>query len=1364
MNQISQNLIESYLLKYGLLRHQIESFNNFVQYNLEKILFENPTDKVVDYKNKVYHEFNFKNYLISKPIVREFDGHVKTLQPLEASLRKISYCGQVFIDIEHKQYTMIHCDEGHMIYNVDTDQRINQSSPGEEIKVQNAILKLGEIENSLDQYSLILNEVKNYKQVPLFEIPCMVGSLLDNAWDSDKTILDPFIYGGYFIFGGLEKVLVSQERLQFNCPYVFHQEKGIMDNFRLEFRALAENKYRSSSTVHTHLSISKGGAMPQISVHLPHINNYKPPLNYIFRLLGFNKFEDIRRLVLFQSDCNNEHYLDPYIQNAFKHDENDESVENIIDTIYKKGVAKKEPKRVKRIKNMTNTWYNEFMPNTGIDRTSIMQVKKAIDYGYQIYELLNTFYSQKVTKDKIYECTDRDDYCWKRVSTPDQLLSTQVRMLFTEKLRHLNKKVYEVSTTGDVVYVIDYMKMFQQVTTKIERCMNTGFWGSNRSTSSNKTSGISQLMNPMNVISSMSFMRRVNNAINSDGKNPKPRQLHSSSWGVICASETPEGKHCGSIKHLTLLAYIRLGFSPDPILEIMHYQGMIYIEKATFKDLQKGVLVITNGNIRGVLKNHKETLSMLKYLRFLRQLKNIPFDTSIVYNKIKRSLRIITDAGCLLRPVFRTDNLFKIQDLWQQYKDLRHELWDQFMYHGCIEYLSKEEESAMRVATDMSELASNSQVYSHVEIHPSVILGLSVNLTPFPDHNQAPRNTYSGVMTKQGIGWPGLNIRHRYDAEMNLLVYPQKPLTSTFVEKASQVNQLPWGQNIMLAIMSYTGFNQEDSVILNQRSVDNGMFHSFFFRSERQVFNNKGTDKEISEIPDEKITMSKQHGNYNKLTTVTVPGWKTQLTTVDQGETIEMGDAILGKLMLIKDHKDNNIERKKDQSVIYHYDNPATVDKVLATKSKEGLMQVNIRMRSYRVPQIGDKFSSRHGQKGVCSNIMPIEDMPFTTLGMVPDIIINPHCVTGDTLLTIFKDGQYQTITMFDYFYNQVDETQLNYPILTMDPHSREISITHVCQYIESYPTDAFLLAITVIGEREHVLKCTHNHPWMIRQGEALEETRADQIQLGDQVMCFIQDQWSWGTIVNIESCPTEPVFDLMTVSDTHTLVLNGILTHNCIPSRMTIGQLQEMLQGKVSAFKGEVGDCSSFSPISIEDMSGKLTECGFQRYGNETMYNGMTGEQLEAHIFFAPCNYMRLKHMVDDKIHARKDGPRTIMHRQPSDGRAQNGGLKFGEMERDMIISHGAAHVLYDRLVTSSDKFENYYCAQCGLEASGAPIQSNELEKHLGIDPKPYCNVCKTGEHVKTTIIPYTFNNLARSLQACHISLRPQEFEIDDN
>jgi DNA-directed RNA polymerase II subunit RPB2 len=516
--------------------------------------------------------------------------------------------------------------------------------------------------------------------------------------------------------------------------------------------------------------------------------------------------------------------------------------------------------------------------------------------------------------------------------------------------------------------------------------------------------------------------------------------------------------------------------------------------------------------------------------------------------------------------------------------------WDDLLTNckineSVIEYVDPEEQSFSMIATKPKNIidtkGNNVYNFTHCEIHPSTIFGVVASCIPYPDHNQSPRNTYQCAQAKQAMGVYATNFNERMDKTAYVLSYSTRPLVDTRVMNLIKLNEIPSGCNINVAIMTHTGYNQEDSLLVNKGSIDRGLLQITISHTEKDEDKQKiNGDEEIRCKPEPSKTKGMKFGNYNKVNSKGV---------VPENTLIENRDIIISKVTPIKENRNDHTKviKYEDGSKQYRTVEETYIDKNYIDRNGDGYSFAKVRLRSLRKPVIGDKFSSRHGQKGTVGNIIPEEDMPFTKDGIRPDIIINPHA----------------------------------------------------------------------------------------------------------------------------------------------------------IPSRMTIGQLKETLLGKVLVELGLFGDGTSFGELDVSTISQKLLDLGYEAHGNELMYNGLTGEQIECSVFMGPVFYQRLKHMVKDKQHSRSIGPMVNLTRQPAEGRSRDGGLRFGEMEKDAMVSHGAARFTRGRMYDASDKFSVYVCKKCGIIAS----YNDQLHIHC-------CRTCDNRVDFAYVEIPYACKLLFQELTTMNV------------
>jgi len=689
---------------------------------------------------------------------------------------------------------------------------------------------------------------------------------------------------------------------------------------------------------------------------------------------------------------------------------------------------------------------------------------------------------------------------------------------------------------------------------------------------------------------------------------------------------------------------VQKGSDPAPVLEFLNDWGIVTLEDARPDDIIAQSKVFLNGNWVGVV-DLADTGRLVDVLREQRRINKIEAEISISRDIYTQEVHIFTDAGRCCRPLFIVGNevaadgtsqqaLFirkghvDALGLLQQDLNLMNEAqlrgeevppdvaermevvgrgrFTWLLQQGVMEYVDTQEAECSMFVMDPKDLNTTySSTYTHCEVHPAMILGICASIIPFPDHNQSPRNTYQSAMGKQAMGMYASNFLVRIDTMASVLCYPQKPLVLTRGQQYMHFPELPAGMNAVVAIQCYTGYNQEDSLIMNHSSVDRGFFRSVFYRcyveSEEKVPVKLSEAKMVSGG----LQLEANVERFEKPNRANCTGLKMDDSgyekldddgLVPPGVAVSGHDILIGKTVTlplpppgVAATRPTRIDRK-DTSTSMRAHETGVVDRVMLSTNKEGQRMVKVRVRSVRFPQVGDKFASRHGQKGTVGMLYRQEDMPFSRDGITPDIIVNPHA----------------------------------------------------------------------------------------------------------------------------------------------------------IPSRMTVGHLIECLFSKVATFKGIEGDATAFrEDVTVEKLGKMLHQLGFQRSGNEMMYNGHTGRRLEAQIFLGPTYYQRLKHMVDDKIHARARGPVALLTRQPMEGRSREGGLRFGEMERDAIISHGSAALLQERLFLNSDADRIHVCEVCGL------IAIADLRTMAFV-----CSACK-GNKVSAVLIPYACKLMFQELMAMQIAPR---------
>ena len=1146
-----------------LVKHQLESYNYFINSQIKDTIdmfnpicitseqFYNREHKV----NTLETVITFDNLSIHRPQLHENNGATRLMFPHDARLRNFTYSSNMLVDL-NIEYIIKEGEEYKSI------RKINKKIPN---------IHIGKIPVMLKSDICILNQY--------------------NHLDSNITgecNMDP---GGYFIINGSEKTCIAQERAAENQIYCFNVEKNSTKwTWCVEYKAVPDWKYISPKQLSIMISSKNNGFGNAIYLQIPRLK-MPIPLFIIFRAYGIITDRDICEKILLDCECTHLtrmlYSLKASIVDANEYLTQESAIKYITSNVmYTPITNDRENVTKKRQDFAMEVLMNDIFPNAYNEEQRIYML------GHMTNILLKTSFGWLTP-------TDRDNYINKRIDLTGILLNNLFRNYFNKLVKDMQKQIVKEINNGswrsnedygNIINLTNIYKIIKSTTIEngIKRALSTGDFGI-KQVNNNKV-GVAQVLNRLTYIASISHLRRVNTPIDKSGKLIPPRRLHNSSWGFLCPAETPEGASIGIVKNLSYMTHVTTNSYSKPLYEYVK----LYIKNlkdCSNKELFEHVKVFINGLWIGITETPIDLYNDLKSKKHSGM---INIYTSIIFNYAEKEIKICNSAGRLCRPLFvvKDNDIVLDNDIISKLKN-KTIFWDDLLTDvklgkTVIEYIDSYEQNNSLIAMDLKRLRQDTGTYiykyTHCEIHPSTIFGILAMCIPFPDHNQSPRNTYQSAMGKQAMGVYVTNYNNRMDKTAYVLSYPMRPLVETRFMNIIQLNEIPSGEMVVVAIMTHTGFNQEDSILFNKGSIDRGLFQATIFHTEKDEDKKLLGDEEIRCRPDKSKTKGMKFANYNKI---------NDRGVINENTFVEDKDVIISKILPIKENKNDytKVIKYEDDSKIYKTNDEQTyIDKNLIDKNGDGYNFCKVKVRTLRKPVIGDKFSSRHGQKGTIGNIIPECDMPFTENGVKPDIIINPHA----------------------------------------------------------------------------------------------------------------------------------------------------------IPSRMTIAQLKETVLGKVLLYLGYFGDGTSFGDFEVKDICKMLQDIGFESNSNEILYNGMTGEQLESNIFIGPVFYQRLKHMVNDKQHSRSIGPMVNLTRQPAEGRSKDGGLRFGEMERDCMISHGASKFTKERVYDASDSFSVHICNKCGLIAS----YNDKLHIHM-------CRVCENRTDFKYVEIPYACKLLFQELTTMNIAPR---------
>ena len=963
-----------------LIEHHLNSFNYFMNHELQAIVREKEFNPIKIFNKDTWNEdlqiytetyqIEFGKIYISKPVL--YDSPNKPMYPNEARLRKLTYGGNLYIDIHHKTV------------------KIDPKTGDQEIIPY----------PTLEKY-------------PCGRMPIMVGSkycVLSEQNNLTKVEMGEGIYdyGGYFIVKGSEKIIISQEKKCENKICCFKQ-KSLQNKYseNAEISCVHPDNPSIISPVWVKMKAkeeSYGGNV--IRVRFRRMKQ-EIPLVIIFRALNYISDKSIVELIVYDISNENNMAMMELLKASIEEAKPIQTQKLALEYIsrYISGISVKYKTNKCKLKYTFDILCAELFPHVGDS-----PIKKAYFLGYMVNKLLKCNLG-------IINYDDRDSFLNKRVETSGELMAQLFRAYFGKFIKELKTICDKDMLAGRISELPQNLSKKlkpNSIENDIKYALGTGNWGLKNQAKSKK--GIAAVLQRLTYLGTISNMRRIVAPLNKEGKLTDPRKLHCTQWGVICPFETPEGGSIGIVKNMALTCHITIPCSAEIIKSSLDEYGVESLEGIKPSDIFDSVKVFVNGDWYGQSFDPKNLMIQLKSLR--RNGVINPF-ISIAWYIQYNEIQIWTDGGRLCRPLFIVDDnkLVITNEIADQivnnnlmWKDLIKSNKININDNAIIEYADVNESDTLMIAMSNDNLHENSKTnysyynYTHCEIHPSLMLGVLACNIPFPEHNQAPRNLYQGAMGKQAMGIYSTAFRDRMDTMAHILHYPQKPIVNTETSKYIHSGDLPSGQMPIVAIACYTGYNQEDSLIMNQSAIDRGLFRSSFFRT--YIDEEK---KNSATLEDEKFCKPQKYYPNGKVYTEKMSfGSYDKLDNngfVNVNSYVDGNDIIIGKVTMLKDVVEGK-PKARDLSTSLRSNESGIVDKVYKNSNGDGYNFVKVRVRSDRIPEIGDKFAC-----------MPPTTTIYTTNGikMIKDITMDDKVAVLDIENDNIKYEHPEKVHCYDY-------------------------------------------------------------------------------------------------------------------------------------------------------------------------------------------------------------------------------------------------------------------------------------------------------------------------------------------------------------
>ncbi|PMD38887.1 DNA-directed rna polymeras-like protein III subunit [Hyaloscypha variabilis F] len=818
-------------------------------------------------------------------------------------------------------------------------------------------------------------EIISRKNIAIGRLPIMLrSSKCRLAGKNDREMahmnecaLDP---GGYFIVNGTEKVILVQEQLSKNRVIVeTDTKKGIVS---------------ASVTSSTHERKSKSYVlMKKERIYLQHNILQEPvPIVIALKALGIQSDHEMLLLVAGTDSTYQDEFSVNFEESTKLGVFSQHQALEYIGARVKMGARNKTqgaPQRRNHIGDALEALANIIITHVPVNGLDFRP--KALYICFMVRRVLMAMHDPKLVDDRDYVGN-------KRLELAGQLLSLLFEDLFKKFNADLKMNIDKVLKKPNRTMQFDAFNHIQShgnyITLGMSRAISTGNWNVKRFKMDR--AGVTHVLSRLSYISALGMMTRISSQFEKTRKVSGPRALQPSQFGMLCPSDTPEGEACGLVKNLALMTHITTNDDEEPVKKLVFVLGAEDIVSMSGKEIyEEGAYVVfVNGTPLALTRQPKVFLNSFRKFRRMGRVSEF---VSIYINHHTNAVHIATDEGRICRPLIVVENQ-KSKVTKRSLESLRKGTmdFDDFLYRGLVEYVDVNEENDSNIALYENEI---NETTTHLEIEPFTILGAVAGLIPYPHHNQSPRNTYQCAMGKQAIGAIAYNQFNRIDTLLYLMVYPQQPMVKTRTIELIHYDKLPAGQNATVAVMSYSGYDIEDALVLNKASCDRGFGRCQVLRkhsTQLRKYPNRSQDRLADRQMDDKNP--------------SMPIAKHAILGPDGlamvGEKVISGQVFLNKEMPLNTTStgigsDYGTNEHKPAPMAYRTPDHAYIDKVMVSQAESEAMLIKVQTRQTRRPELGDKFSSRHGQKGVVGIIVNQEDMPFADSGVTPDIIMNPH-------------------------------------------------------------------------------------------------------------------------------------------------------------------------------------------------------------------------------------------------------------------------------------------------------------------------------------------------------------------------------------